>query len=121
MLKFYPSGLFCYCRWTKISSNIASGEILFSDLEHHVGTTYREDYEAMKNELLAMGINEKIVDRRLKQLQQYRQLETSVRGAKVILKFARLYNLSGNFKQIEDIATVKNFIICWASRQTLES
>ena len=76
-------------------------------MEHHVGTTYRDDYEAMKSELLAMEINRKIVDTRLKQLQQYRQLETSVRGAKDILKFARLYNLSGNFKQIEDIATVK--------------
>ena len=95
------------CRWTKISRNIASGEILFSQLEHHVGMTYRDDYEAMKSELLAMEINEKIVDRCLKQLQQYRQLETSVRGAKDILKFARLYNLSGNFKQIEDIAMVK--------------
>ena len=53
-----------------------------------------------------MGINEKIVARRIKQVQQYRQLETSVKGAKVILKFAELYHLSGDFQQIRNIATV---------------
>ena len=56
-----------------------------------------------------MGVkNEKIVARLLRQLQQYRQLATSVKGAKVILKFASLYHLKGDFQQIKNIALVRN-------------
>ena len=87
--------------------NIASGDIVFSHLEHHVGKTFKDDFEAMKYELVVMGINEKIVTKRIKQLQQYRQLETSVKGAKVILKFAQQYHLTGDFKQIRNIASVR--------------
>ena len=57
-----------------------------------------------------MGINEKIVTKRIQQLQQYRQLATSVKGAKVILQFAGLYHLGGDFQQIKNIATVRNFL-----------
>ena len=94
-------------RWATIAEKIASGDMVFSHLEHHVGKTFKDDYEAMKYELVVMGINEKIVARRIKQLQQYRQLETSVKGAKVILKFAKQYHLTGDFQQIRSIALVR--------------
>ena len=61
----------------------------------------------MKIELEIMGINEKTVRKRIRQLQQYRQLATSVKGAKVILKFAALYHLEGDFQQIKNIASVR--------------
>ena len=72
-----------------------------------MGKTFKDDYEAMKYELVVMGINEKIVARRIKQLRQFRQLETSVKGAKVILKFAQQYHLTGDFQQIRNIASVR--------------
>ena len=94
-------------RWRAIAKHIDSGDIVFTDLEHHVGVTYKDDYEAMKKELLMMEISAGRIDKRLRQLQQYRQLETSVKGAKVVLKFAVLYKLTGDFQQIKDIASVR--------------
>ena len=75
-------------------------------MERHIGVTYKEDYVSLKKELDTLKIEKKIADIRIKQLQQYRQLETSVRGAKVILEFADVYHLKGNFQQIRNIALV---------------
>lgn len=60
----------------------------------------------MKKELWRMSVKEMLIETRIKQLQQYRQLKTSVEGAKIILKFACLYHLEGDFRQIEEIALV---------------
>ena len=110
VLKTIQVHWFLYFRWTTLSKDIASGDINFNDIEHYLGKTYKDQYDAMRNELLMMEINEKTVAMRIKQLQQYRQLETSVKGAKVILKFAGLYHLSGDFQQIRDIALVRNLL-----------
>lgn len=58
--------------------------------------------------MMTLQLHEKKITMRVGQLKKYRQLETCVKGAKTILKFAQEYNLKGDFEQIRIIATVSD-------------
>jgi hypothetical protein len=60
----------------------------------------------MAIEMKTLKLTDKEVKKRIDQLQKYRQLEACTKGAKTILKFAKDYNLKGDFEQIRIIATV---------------
>ncbi|XP_060597648.1 E3 ubiquitin-protein ligase rnf213-alpha-like, partial [Ruditapes philippinarum] len=92
-------------QWDTITNKIKSGNIKFQDFEKLVSQKYRDNYDQMKAELRTMSILDNIIDKRIDQLRKYRQLETCVKGAKTILKFAKEYNLKGDFSQIRVIAT----------------
>ena len=53
-----------------------------------------------------LKLSDKEVKKRIDQLQKYRQLEACTKGAKTILTFARDYNITGDFEQIQIIASV---------------
>ena len=56
----------------------------------------------MRKELLIVcDGNEQLVDQRLKQIQQYRQLNSYSHGAKTMLKIKEMFKLSGDFKPVE--------------------
>lgn len=95
-----------FFRWDTQAAKIKSGEIKFRDFEKILGNRYRNDYDAMETEMHTLGLSDKDIGKRIDQLRKYRQLETCVKGAKTILKFARDYDLQGDFSQIETIATV---------------
>ncbi|XP_053390335.1 E3 ubiquitin-protein ligase rnf213-alpha-like, partial [Mercenaria mercenaria] len=90
--------------WLQIAGLIVTGDINFKDFEKQIGKTFKDNYGQMEVELRTMRIPERKIKQRLDQLKKYRQLETCVKGAKTILKFAREYGLKGDFHQIEVIA-----------------
>ena len=100
-----------YYRWHKIIKQIDTGNISFNDFERFIGKVYQENVDNIKQELITMALKGRKADERITQLQQYRQVERSVQGAKDILQLATLYSLEGEFDQIRNIALVSNFII----------
>ena len=86
-----------------------SGTITFQDMERHLGRLYKDEYEKMETEMLCMNLRETVILKRLDQLRKYRQLGACVKGAKVILKFQKEYELKGDFEQIKVIAEVGTY------------
>ena len=103
--------VFLIFRWHALINQIDTGKISFNDFERLIGKIYQENYDNMRQELITMALKGQKVDGRIKQLQQYRQVERSVQGAKDILQLATLYSLEGEFDQIRNIASVSNFIV----------
>ena len=95
-----------YCRWNDLTNRIKSGSVRFKEFEIFVGQRNRDNYDQMKKDLRTMNIPEKCIGQRIDQLMKYRQLETCVKGARAILKFAQEYKLKGDFSQIRVIARV---------------
>lgn len=91
-----------------IEKRITSGEMTFIEFEKELGHIYREDYERMREELKTLGVVDKTARKRLDQLKKFRQLNICAKGAKVILKFAKEFGLTGNFQQIQIIASVRS-------------
>jgi hypothetical protein len=56
--------------------------------------------------------NDKWVDKRLDQIQKYRNLKECMFGAEVILEVVETFELKGNFKQIRDIQMVNFLFFC---------
>ena len=75
-------------------------------MERMIGRVYKEEYEQIRDELKNFKLGDKVINERIEQLKKYRQLEDSVKGAKVILKFAQDFQLTGDFDQIRVIASV---------------
>ncbi|KAH3728231.1 hypothetical protein DPMN_054183 [Dreissena polymorpha] len=62
--------------------------------------------EDLEPELKKLGISDTIAQTRITQLQEYRQLQSCVNGAKVLLKIQHQYNLTGDFEPVKEIAEV---------------
>lgn len=77
--------------------------MLFLDLEKMLG---KRDYDAMLAEIKLLDIDDKTAEKRISQLRQFRQLNTSVKGATEIIKFRQQYGLTGDFKPVELIVQV---------------
>ncbi|KAL3881508.1 hypothetical protein ACJMK2_027940, partial [Sinanodonta woodiana] len=90
----------------EITRKIFSGEILFNEIELYIGRNDKE--EKMVEEIRLINLSDEIARERVKQFELYRQLEASVEGAKTILNVAIEYELSGDFKVIETIASQEN-------------
>lgn len=78
----------------------------FRNFEKLIGRMYRDDYEKMEDEIFSLKITKEDTTKRLDQLRKYRKLDTCVKGAQTILKFAEEYKLSGDFDQIRNMARV---------------
>lgn len=78
----------------------------FRNFEKLIGRMYRDDYEKMEEEMFSLEITKEDTTKRLDQLRKYRKLDTCVKGAQTILKFAEEYKLSGDFDQIRNMARV---------------
>lgn len=91
-------------RWKEFGDSLASGEMLFRDLEKMLGS---RDYDVMLAEIKLLDIEDNTAEKIISQLKQFRHLITSVKGATEILKFKRQYGLTGDFKPVMLIAQVK--------------
>ena len=92
-----------------MSAKIRQGNIRFRDMEKIVGNAFGEEYVLLKEELNTIGLSEQQGNTRITQLKQFRQLTQCTNGAKVVLQFSKEYKLTGNFREIEEIANVS----CW--------
>ncbi|KAL3881512.1 hypothetical protein ACJMK2_027944 [Sinanodonta woodiana] len=97
-----------YSKMNQLTDRLVSGEILFAEIEHYLGNIYRVDYDKMVDELRLLNVPEECARERVKQLQQLRQMEACVDGAKTILNVAKAYDLEGDFEVIKTIASQEN-------------
>jgi len=80
---------------------------VFKDIQFHLLDVYRDKYDAMRKELsVVCGGNMKLVDQRLNQIQQYRQLFSCSQGAKTMMKIKDMFELFGNFKPVETLVNL---------------
>jgi len=82
-------------------NKLKSGDILFREMEKMFSNL--QDTAA---EMKEFGLSEKMVTERNKQISQYRLLNTSVKGALVILEFREKFRLNGDFGPLEMIKQV---------------
>ena len=58
--------------------------------------------DAMRKELLiACSGNDRYVNERMKQIQQYRQIDAYSRGAETMIDIKEMFNLMGDFSAVE--------------------
>ncbi|KAK3585576.1 hypothetical protein CHS0354_036763 [Potamilus streckersoni] len=97
-----------YSKMRGLTDSLLSGEILFAEMEHYLGNIYKVDYQKMVDEMKLLDVPEECAQERVKQLQQLRQMEACVDGAKTILNVAKAYELNGDFEVIRIIASQEN-------------
>jgi len=82
-----------------------SGNISFKDVDFHLLRLFDDRNDNIRKELLIVcNENEQCVDKRLSQIQQYRQLGFYSRGAKTMKKIKEMFGLSGDFSPVETLA-----------------
>lgn len=94
----------CYS-WENLCNDLKSGDITFLDFENHFSEIEKTEIIRELNfiaEIFCMRDNNWIVER-LSQYQQYKVLKECVHVAKVIIEFARQFELHGNFQQVQEM------------------
>ena len=87
-------------------TKLQSGQLKFEEIERILGQQFKEDYERMKAEMRMLDISQTVINQRIEQLKQNRELGSCVRGAQAMLKFKKIFKLTGEFRPVENIASV---------------
>jgi len=61
--------------------------------------------------LIACSGDEQLVNERLKQIEQYRQLGAYSRGAETMMKIKQMFRLSGDFSPVELLVNLVSIIL----------
>lgn len=91
--------------WKKLCYDLKSGDITFLEFENHFSEMKQMKIKSELNvivDIFRMSENEWIVERLL-QYEQYKVLRECVNVAKVIIEFARQFELHGNFQQVQEM------------------
>ena len=93
----YKSRIFCALRQI-------SGAISFRDIEFRMLKLYGGKLDALKTELLIVCKgDERCVNERLNQIEQYRKLGAYSRGAETMINIQQMFELSGDFTPVETL------------------
>ena len=87
-------------------AKLQDGKLNFEEIERILGQQFKQDYSRMEAEMRMLDITEPVIRQRTKQLKQNRALDSCVRGAQAMLKFKKTYELTGEFRPVENIALV---------------
>lgn len=91
--------------WEKLCDDFKSGDITFLDFENHFSEIEKtEIIRELKPiaDIFCMHDN-KWMEERLSQYQQYKVLKECVNVATVIIDFAKQFELHGNFQQVQEM------------------
>jgi hypothetical protein len=85
-----------------LCEKLKTGNLLFSEFEKFFKTA---DFDILREELirLSRGGDTSWIDKRLDQLQKYRNLRSCSFGANAIMEVVKEYDLQGDFSQIIEI------------------
>ena len=91
-----------YTFWCALCEKLKTGNLLFSEFEKFFKTA---DFDILREELirLSRGGDTSWIDKRLDQLQKYRNLRSCSFGANAIMEVVKEYDLQGDFSQIIEI------------------
>jgi len=91
-----------YRFWCVLCEKLKTGNLLFSEFEKFFKTA---DIDILREELirLSRGGDTSWIDKRLDQLQKYRNLRSCSFGANAIMEVVKEYDLQGDFSQIIEI------------------
>ncbi|XP_062574164.1 E3 ubiquitin-protein ligase rnf213-alpha-like [Saccostrea cucullata] len=93
--------------WNDLFQRLKSGSITFEEFDKYFSNY---DTEVIKKEmtLYSDGENNQWISERMQQIHQHRQLNTCLKGAKVILEFVQIFDLKGDFSPIEKIVKMRD-------------
>lgn len=103
----------------QLGTRIGSGLVTFEEVDKAVeGCEDKGDGARLKKEMNFMavklkeypGLEENWLDRRLWQIQEYRQLHHAVKSASAILKIKARLNLKGDFSHVDSLTQLVNLI-----------
>ena len=78
-----------------------SGEIQLKGIDAHFAS-FNQKYDGIRKELdMLCGGRKTVVDQRLLQIRQYHLLDSYQRGAEAMLKLRDMFQLTGDFKDVE--------------------
>ena len=91
-----------YTFWCALCEKLKTGNLLFSEFEKFFKTA---DIDILREELirLSRGGNTSWINKRLDQLQKYRNLRSCSFSANAIMEVVKEYDLQGDFSQIIEI------------------
>jgi len=87
-------------------TKLKDGQLKFEEIEKILGQQFKQDYKIMEAEMRILDIPETVIRQRIKQLKQTREFGNCVRGAQTMLKFKEIFNLTGYFRPVINIASV---------------
>ncbi|XP_019338481.2 E3 ubiquitin-protein ligase RNF213 isoform X2 [Alligator mississippiensis] len=102
----------CYREYQKLHRELISGELTFAKVDD-VFRDFKNHYEVLKSDLRLMCKlqeqgDRKWIELRLRQIQQYHELDLAMDSAVVIAKIREDLNLSGDFSKIHKILNFRN-------------
>ncbi|XP_052809415.1 E3 ubiquitin-protein ligase RNF213-like, partial [Mya arenaria] len=92
-------------RFEDIKRKLKSGDLELTELEVII-IHFRDKNEIIQSEFEILGLQNEVIQNRLKQLQQYRHVQKCVEGAQLLLQIQHAFNLTGDFSPFEDIVEI---------------
>ncbi|XP_021363666.1 E3 ubiquitin-protein ligase rnf213-alpha-like isoform X2 [Mizuhopecten yessoensis] len=89
--------------WNRVTKNLQDGSMKFDEFKDVFGDM---DYQRLGKEFSLMEENGLWIQERMDQIQLFRDLANSVKGAEIILKVVDKYDLKGDFTPIQLITSV---------------
>lgn len=100
---------FCNQQWMKFSEEIMTGQLTFLRVDTIFGY-FAKKYDFIEKEL-ALIIPKDLAAERIRQIEQYHQLDQYSRGASIMLKLKEEFKLEGNFATAEILIDMVSIII----------
>ena len=85
---------------------LENGELTFEEIETQLGNQFKDDFGHISREMKILKVEDDVIATRIKQLEKQRKLAGCVRGAKTLLDFKEVYQLTGDFGAVEKVAMV---------------
>ncbi|XP_077330445.1 E3 ubiquitin-protein ligase RNF213-like isoform X2 [Lithobates pipiens] len=97
----------CFENCMKIYTDLKSGQVTFEVVDTFLAD-FKGNYEKLEKELerlhrLGVKDNESWILHRVRQIEQYHQLDVAFRSAKVIFDIKMFFNLNGDFQTLETL------------------
>lgn len=91
--------------WEKLCNDLKSGDITFLKFENHFSQIKNKKIKTELNFIAESfcGLDNEWVVQRPVQYQQYKVLKECLDVAKVIIEFARQFELHGKFEQVQEM------------------
>lgn len=97
----------CFENCKKIYNDLKSGQVTFEVVDTFLAD-FKGNYEKLEKELqrlhhLGVKDNERWILHRVRQIEQYHQLDVAFRSAEVIFEIKQFFNLKGDFQTLETL------------------
>lgn len=106
-------------KWNQLKMSLMSGTITVERTEKLFGR-FKRNYKTVRSELELILEDPAIAKQRLEQIELLDQVDTTMNGAKVIMRAKEKFKIRGNFSDLETLINLVRFIYVCFNLNTLQ-